>query len=93
MFLRAPGVRVRPLGTGWVAYSALSRESHLLNDESVAVLDELDESTPRSAREIAERLSEPAGLPALELEAILGPAWGSLAEVGLIRILATPGQP
>ncbi len=90
MYLRAPGVRVRPLGEGWVAYSGLSRESHLLNNESVAVLDELDEFQPRSALQVAERLSGPAGVAADELLVIIEDAWASLAEAGLVREL--PGS-
>jgi len=91
MYLRAPGLRVRPLGEGWVAYSGLSRESHLLNDESVAMLDELDECEPRSAREVAERLSGEAGMSVDELLAIMTDAWPTLVEVGLVRELPAAG--
>ena len=73
------------LGEGWVAYSALSGESHLLNTESVAVLDALDAVTPRTVSEVCADLAQEQGLVAAELEAILATSWNSLVEAGLVR--------
>jgi hypothetical protein len=85
MLLRAPGVRVRPLGVAWVAFSALSRETHLLNDEAVAVLDALHETTARTQDQVAEALSVNYSTPASDLLLLLEPVWESLIGSGLVR--------
>jgi hypothetical protein len=84
MLLRAAGVRVRPLGDGWVAHSAISRETHLLNEEAVAVLEALDESVPRSRQQVADALSADYGVGAAELLATLEPMWDGLVASGLV---------
>ncbi len=84
MLLRAPGVRVRPLGDGWVAFSGRSRETHLLNEEAVAVLEALDESTARTEAEVAGELSADYGVPAPELLSLLEPVWDGLVASGLV---------
>jgi hypothetical protein len=84
-WLLAPGTRIAQLGDGWVAYSAQSGESHLLNDESVAVLGALDAVAPRTVPQICVVLAQEQEMPAPELEAILKPSWNSLVEAGLVR--------
>lgn len=81
----APGTCVAQLGDSWVAYSALSGESHLLNTESVAVLDALDVVTPRTLAEVCVDLAQEQAQEATELEAILASSWNSLVEAGLVR--------
>ncbi len=84
-WLPVPGARIAQLGEEWVAYSPLSGESHLLNDESVAVLDALDAVTPRTIAEVCAGLVQDQGPAAAELEAILAGSWNSLVEAGLVR--------
>ncbi len=84
-WLLAPGTSLALLGDGWVAYSASSGESHLLNDESVAVLEALDDVMPRTVREICADLNQDLQMEASALEAILQPSWNSLVEAGLVR--------
>jgi len=84
-WLLAPGARTAQLGESWVAYSELSGESHLLNTESVAVLDMLHAVTPRTLAEVCADLAQEQGLEASELEAILATSWNSLVEAGLVR--------
>ena len=75
---------MRPLGDGWVAFSGKSRETHLLNEEAVAVLEALDESTARSDQQVAGALSLDYGVDAAELLEVLRPVWGGLVASGLV---------
>ncbi len=85
MLLRAPGVRVRPLGDAWVAFSALSRETHLLNDEAVAVLEALHETTASTQDQVAAALAVDYSTPVPDLLQLLEPVWESLISSGLVR--------
>jgi PqqD family protein of HPr-rel-A system len=82
--LRAPGVLTEPLGNGWVVFSALSGETHLVNDESVEVLNALDERSPRSTDEVCRHLAATYEVDVAEIEATLLGSWAGLVEAGLI---------
>ena len=84
-YLRAPGVLFAPLGSGWVAFSSLSGETHLLNTESVAVVETLDALQARSADEVAQLLAADSGIEAVEMTETLAHAWSMLMQAGLIR--------
>lgn len=84
-FVRAPGVRLAPLGEAWVAFSAVSGETHVLNDEGVAILELLDVALPLPASAVGQRLADEVGLPAAELAVTLEGAWGPLIDAGLVR--------
>lgn len=84
-FLRAPGVLIEPLGEGWAVYSALSGETHLVNGESVEVLNHLDTVSPRSAAQVCELLAAEYGADAADLQATLQASWQPLVEAGLVR--------
>jgi PqqD family protein of HPr-rel-A system len=84
-FVRAPGVLFEPLGDGWGAYSSLSGETHLLNDESVAIVEALDLVQPLSASAVCELLARDCHLFSTEVEQVMGAAWEQLIEAGLIR--------
>ena len=90
VYVRAPGVLKAPLGEGWVVFSSLSGETHLVNGESVAVLETLSPEVPLSARQVCETLAHEYGLQVSELEATLAGSWGGLVEAGLIRTVAGP---
>jgi len=84
-FVRAPGVLFEPLGGLWGAYSALSGETHLLNDESVAIVEALGLAQPLSTQAVCELLATDCGLPSAAVEQAIGAAWEQLLEAGLIR--------
>ena len=84
-FVRAPGVLFEPLGGVWGAYSALSGETHLLNHESVAIVEALDLVQPVSVAAVCELLALDCGLAAAEVEQTIGAAWEQLIEAGLIH--------
>lgn len=88
--LRAPGVLTEPLGEGWVVYSALSGETHLVNDESVEVLNALDEQTPRTTEEVCQQLAAQFEVDATELAATLSGSWAAMVEAGLILQSGSP---
>ena len=84
-YLRAPGVLTAALGEGWVAYSSLSGESHLVNGESVALLEALEQDVARSPEQVCETLAHEYEVPAAELLVTLQGAWVPMVEAGLIR--------
>jgi len=88
-FTRAPGVQVEALagdgGDEWVAFSALSGETHLINETSAAIVDLLDEEVPASIDSIVDRIVGETGLPHDEVRLLLADAWELLLHGGLIR--------
>ncbi len=82
---RAAGVRVEPLGQGWVAYSGLSGETLLLNDEGAAVLEVLAGAAGASAAEIATSLAADVGAAAPELEPRIDASLPGLVRAGLVQ--------
>ena len=84
-YLRAPGVLTAALGEGWVVFSSLSGETHLVNGESVAVLEALETDVPQSAEQVCDTLAHDYELAATELLVTLAGCWGPMVEAGLIR--------
>jgi len=82
-------VRVEALagdgGDEWVAFSALSGETHLINETSAAIVDLLDEEVPASIDSIVDRIVGETGLPHDEVRLLLADAWELLLHGGLIR--------
>jgi hypothetical protein len=84
-FVRAPGAHFAPLGDAWGAFSTLSGESHIVNDESVALVEALDESEPRSAEDVCRVLAEEHVMHLEDMRPLLDQAWEGLLGTGLIR--------
>ena len=84
-----PGALIEEVGDMWVAFSAASGETHLLNVESAAFLEVLSEE-PRTLNEAGELLASESGRPAPELLPLLKDAAATLTAVGLIRYVAAP---
>lgn len=84
-YLRAPGVLIEPLGEGWAAYSSLSGETHLVNAESVEVLEHLDTQEVRSPEQVCKRLAAEYEVDPDELRATLSASWEPLVIAGLVR--------
>jgi PqqD family protein of HPr-rel-A system len=91
-WLRVPGVVVAGLDDGFVAFSPLSGETHLLNPESVAVLDALDSASALTTVQVCEQLSQQFNTPAQELSDILAASWDTLVSAGLVRAMPLPHQ-
>jgi hypothetical protein len=72
------------LGSGWVAHSSVSQETHLLNDEAAALLDALSEVEAKTEDEVARGLATEVGLDVSELVLTLSPVWDGLVGAGLV---------
>lgn len=84
-FVRAPGVLLEPMGALWAAFSALSGESHLLNDASAAIVEVANPERPQSLHALCEILASDSGLSAAEVVDSVGMGWDQLVAAGLIR--------
>lgn len=89
-FSHVDGVLVEPLGEYWMAFSPLTGETTLLNDETAAILEVLGD-LPADAESICSALSEDSGMPVDELISITEQHWQVLIEAGLIRSVDDPG--
>lgn len=85
------GTLVAPVGHLWAAFSPLSGETTVLNDESAAILEVLADG-PRSLEDLCASLAADTGQPPDELAPIIEACWPRLIDAGLVRRLAeTPG--
>lgn len=82
-FSRCAGLRVEALGESWLAYSPLSGETMVLNDESAAILEVL-EPRPTTLPDICAELASDTGDDPRFLMASIAPIWSSLIEAGLV---------
>ena len=80
----ARGVRLKPLGEVWLAFSALSGETHRLNPEAAAVLDLLA-AGPMDELHLCALLAAETGSDAEAIRATLNEVWPTLEAAGLIR--------
>ena len=90
LFACTPGNIVKPLGEVWAAFSTLSGETLLLNDEGAAILEVLGSQTMGEA-DICAALAADSGSTATDVAAVLGETWVRLIEAGLIREQADAG--
>lgn len=88
-FARVGGALVEPVGHLWAAFSPLTGETALLNDESAAIL-EILEAGPADAGSVCAQLGADSGLSADELMPVVAASWPSLIEAGLVRELPAP---
>lgn len=69
----------------WAAWSPASGETHILNDESAAVLEVLAEHATLTTEEVATILSVETGTDLSTLRAGIELAWIPLEWAGLVR--------
>ena len=86
-YLRAEGVLVEAVGHLWAAFTPVSGETSLLNDESAAVLDVLLEG-PADTDEVCRRLAADSDLLPADMAAAVDASWGQLVDVGAVRRLS-----
>jgi PqqD family protein of HPr-rel-A system len=72
------------IGGIWAAYSPLSGGSHLLNDESAAILEAVEGQPAVSVSAICATLAQDCGLTPFEVEGAIGSAWDDLIGAGLL---------
>lgn len=85
-----PGVRVEAVGEQWAAWSPASGETHLLNDESAAVLELLAELGPLNTDEAARHLASETGIDLQQLRSGIEVAWLPLEWAGFVRCIDNP---
>lgn len=85
VFHRVPGVLVESLGEFWACYSPASGQTHLLNDESAAVLEILGMHDAMSPSMVCQALGADSGVAVGEIEQTMTAAWRLLVDTGLIR--------
>lgn len=85
-FARTEGTRVEAVGSLWAAYSAASGETALLNDESAAILEILDQG-PAATGQVCQQLASDCRVAAHELTEIVEVCWSRLVDAGLVREL------
>ncbi len=84
-FARSKGLLIEPIGHIWAAFSPLSGETTLLNDESVAVLEVLLEVGASDADSVALQLAADSGMDVFRLRDIVEDCWPRLVDAGLVR--------
>lgn len=84
-YLPIAGVRVEPAGDQWAAWSPASGETHVLNDESAAVLELLAELGSLTTDQAAQLLAEETGIDLATLRAGVELAWLPLEWAGFVR--------
>lgn len=89
-FSRARGVGLASLGDRWAAHSALSGTSHLLTDESAAIVLAVPSDAPLSTAAVCATLASEWNEPAAAIEALLAPMWDQLVTAGLVTAHGTP---
>lgn len=85
----APGLRLQSLGEAWVAFSALSGETHQLNDEAALVLDML-RTGPMQEAALCTALAADTGEDAAAIQATLSSVWPTLEAAGLVCLVHQP---
>ena len=90
-FARVEGIRVEPVGSEWAAWSAASGETHLLNNESAAILEVLDEFGPLQVTQVASQLAGDVGRTFAELGSLIHIALLALEHAGFVRRLDNAG--
>ena len=85
-YARVPGVVVEPLDALWAAFSPASGQTHLLNDESAAILEILGEGAA-SADGVVAQLAHDSGTDPAAVRLVLAHAWPSLIDGGLVEVV------
>jgi PqqD family protein of HPr-rel-A system len=82
-FKAVTGLRIAQVGHLWVAFSPLSGETTLLNDEAAAVL-ELIGGQALTQQQLCKQLAADTGQDEPQLASVLDGCWGRLMESGLV---------
>lgn len=83
-FALVASIRIEPIGEHWAAYSPLSGETLLLNDEGAAVLECLSHG-PARTEDVAAALAADSGISPREIAERLAACWHQLVQAGLVR--------
>ena len=84
-FARVVGVLVEPAGHLWAAFSPVTGDTTLINDESAAIL-EILELGPAGTDSVCANLAADSGLPVESLVDLVQSGWSQLIEAGLVSV-------
>jgi len=84
-FSRTPGTSLSPLDDAWVAHSALSNSSHVINEECAAMLRLAQPGTPLTDDQLCQLLADEFGQPAHQIADAVSGVWDRLVDVGLLN--------
>ena len=87
---RTPGARVEAVGDAWAAFSPMSGETLLLNNEAAAVLEVLADGAAEPDI-VCAALARDGDLAIEQVQAAMGDAWQQLLQVGLVRRVKAVG--
>lgn len=85
MYERIAGVRVEPIGQAWASFSPASGATHVLNDESAAILEVLGTHPGMTQEQVCDVLAEDCESDVGAISGSVGMAWQQLIDAGLIR--------
>ncbi len=83
-YQRRDGVLIESVGHLWAAFTPISGETSLLNDECAAILDVLLEG-PADTTEVCVRLAADCELLASDIHETVEASWRQLVEVGAVE--------
>ena len=81
---RTDGVLVEPVSHLWATFSPICGETALINDESAAILEVL-QNGPCDTEEMCAALAKHIELDSESLREVIEAAWPRLIEVGLVQ--------
>jgi hypothetical protein len=84
-FTRTPGTSLAALEDHWVAHSALSNSSHVINEECAAMLRLTPEGSPLPDHAICQLLADEFQEPAEDIACAVAQTWDLLVDVGLLN--------
>lgn len=85
------GIAVEAIGEGWAAFSPLSGETVVLNNEAAAVLESLQQSA-HSVGDVVAMIASDTGMAAGELVSLVDDAVSQLADAGLVERESSDGS-
>ncbi len=83
-YQRADHILIEPVGHLWAAFSPVTGETTLLNDESAAILEVL-ESGPSDTSAVCEALANDGAGGAASIDRLVESCWTQLIQAGLVR--------
>lgn len=83
-YVRVDDLLVEPVGHLWAAFSPMTGETTLLNDETASVLEVLTLGSGTTAS-VCTQLASDSGLPVDSLIEAIEECWPRLIEAGLVR--------
>lgn len=85
-YQRTDHILIEPVGHLWAAFSPVTGETTLLNDESAAILEVL-ESGPADTTSVCAALVADGASEAASIENLVETCWAQLIQAGLVRTM------